>query len=113
MKKDDLVYLYHIQEEIEDISKFTERGRISFLEEKIVKNATLRSLQTMSESTVKLSDEAKNRFPQIPWKQIRGFRNILVHDYLGLDPEVVWLVIEKELPLLLEITKKLIQVIYS
>ncbi len=92
----------------EDISIFTAKGKASFLEEKLVKNATLRSLQTMSESTGKLSDEIQSRFSQVPWKKIRGFRNILVHDYLGLDPEVIWLVIEKELPLLLEITNQLL-----
>lgn len=53
-------------------------------------DAILRNLQTMAEATQRLPEEFKNRYPNIPWKDISGFRNILVHDYLGdLDDEIV------------------------
>lgn len=58
----------------------------------------LRNLQILSESTQRLSEQVKIRFPQIPWARIAGFRNVLVHDYLGLRLERVWEVISNELP---------------
>jgi uncharacterized protein with HEPN domain len=54
----------------------------------------------MAESTQRLSDRAKNTHPEIDWYRIAGFRNILVHDYLGIDMETVWNIIEKEIPAL-------------
>ncbi len=50
----------------------------------------LRNLQTLAESTQRLSDSVKMRYPQIEWRRIAAFRNILVHDYLGIDIERVW-----------------------
>jgi uncharacterized protein with HEPN domain len=52
----------------------------------------------MSESSQRLSDDIKDGYPEIPWRKISGFRNILVHDYLGLDLDVIWSVVEQELP---------------
>ena len=55
----------------------------------------------MSESSQRLSDQAKGNCPEIDWRSISGFRNILVHDYLGgIDNELIWQVIKQELPLL-------------
>jgi uncharacterized protein with HEPN domain len=58
----------------------------------------LRNLQILAESTQRLSDPLKAAYPQVPWYQIAGFRNVLVHDYLDVDQERVWLVVERELP---------------
>ncbi len=96
--KDDRTYLVHIEECISDIKSFVRNNRELFLNDKLVRNATLRSLQTLAESTMRLSDGFKAKYPDIPWRKIHGFRNIIVHDYLGLDYETVWLVIEFELP---------------
>jgi uncharacterized protein with HEPN domain len=64
----------------------------------VLYDAALRNLQTLSEATQLLPDDKKSAYPQIPWKQIAGFRNILVHNYLGnIDPITVAAVIEKQL----------------
>ncbi len=60
----------------------------------------LRELQTLAESTERLSEEFKSRHPQIPWRNIAGFRNILVHDYLGIKLDRVWEIIKGDLTLL-------------
>lgn len=61
-------------------------------------DAALRNLQTFSEATQSLPDEIKASYPDIPWRQISGFRNILVHNYLGnIDPLTVATVVEKQL----------------
>ena len=58
----------------------------------------IRNLQTLSESSQRLSEEARCCEPGVPWRAISGFRNILVHDYLGLDVDVVWHVLAVDLP---------------
>jgi len=52
----------------------------------------------LSESTQRLSEELKSRYPMVEWRKIADFRNRLVHDYLGVDLEIVWHVIEEDLP---------------
>ena len=63
----------------------------------------------MSESAQRLSDNVKSKYPQIKWREIAGFRNILVHDYLGdLDSKIIWSIIINKLPELKSAMQKLI-----
>ena len=98
--KDDSVYLGHISECIGRIKKNVANGRDDFLTSETLQDATLRNLQTMSEATQRLSDEIKSTRPEIEWERISGFRNILVHNYLGIDLEVIWTIVERDLPVL-------------
>jgi uncharacterized protein with HEPN domain len=66
----------------------------------LVQDAVIRNLQTMAESTQHLSDQLKESQPMIDWHKIAGFRNVLVHDYLGVDVQRVWNIVEKEIPVL-------------
>lgn len=98
-KQSDTIYLRHILECIGHARHFTEgmETRFHTVPEKWF--ATLRVLQVMSESAIRLTDEAKAVMVNVEWYRIKGFRNILVHDYLGdIDPEIVRKVIEIELP---------------
>jgi uncharacterized protein with HEPN domain len=61
-----------------------------------LQDAVLRNLQTMAESTQRLSDELKESHPEIEWRYIAAFRNVLVHDYLGIDIERIWEVTQNE-----------------
>jgi uncharacterized protein with HEPN domain len=63
-----------------------------------LQDAVLRSLQTLSESAERLSDQAKSRHPEIPWHAIAAFRNVLVHNYLGIDLDRVWEVVQRDVP---------------
>ncbi len=58
----------------------------------------MRNLQTLAESTQRLSENLKARYPQIEWRRIAAFRNILVHDYLGIDLERVWEITQRDVP---------------
>jgi uncharacterized protein with HEPN domain len=62
----------------------------------------VRNLQVLAESTQRLSDDLKARWPQVEWARIAAFRNVLVHDYLGLDMERIWLVTQRDVPELKE-----------
>lgn len=96
MSKDWHSYANHILDCIAKIRRIEQRGDI--IHDEILYDAALRNLQTLSESTQLLPDEKKSAYPDIPWKQISGFRNILVHNYLGdIDPETVVLVISTHL----------------
>jgi uncharacterized protein with HEPN domain len=96
--KDDKLYLIHITECIERIEEYIAGGRSVFMESSLIQDAVLRNLQTMAESTQRISDSLKTLHPDVPWRDISGFRNILVHDYLGLDLEYIWQAIEHDLP---------------
>jgi uncharacterized protein with HEPN domain len=106
--KDDSIYLEHIIDCIDRISEYTEYDQFVFMNSQMVQDAVIRNLQTLAESTQKLSEELKDLHPEINWKAISGFRNILVHNYLGLDLSQIWVVIENRLPPLRESLEKLL-----
>ena len=86
--KDDRLYLIHITECIERMERYTATGRAAFFADTMVQDAVLRNLHTLSESTQRLSDALKVRHPEVDWPSIAAFRNVIVHDYLGVDPGV-------------------------
>ncbi len=89
-------YALHILDAIEKIRRIQARGDIS--RDDILYDAALRNLQTLSEATQRLTEGKKSLCPDIPWREISGFRNILVHNYLGeIDPLTVRSVIEQHL----------------
>lgn len=96
--KDDAVYLRHIQECIRRIGEDTSGGRESFMESHTLQDAVLRNLQTLAESTQRLSAAAQSAHPEIDWRRIAAFRNVLVHDYLGIDMVTVWKIVQDDIP---------------
>lgn len=68
----------------------------------MVQDAVVRNLQTMAESTQRLSQSLKESEKDIPWSSVAGFRNVLVHGYLDVDLDAVWSVVERDLPALAE-----------
>jgi uncharacterized protein with HEPN domain len=96
--KDDHLYLLHIRESLERIEEYVAEGREAFLSDRKTQDAVLRNLQTMAESTQRLSEALKATRPDIDWRGISGLRNILVHDYLGVSLPRVWEIVETFLP---------------
>jgi len=96
--KDDRLYLIHVLECIERIEQYTEEGREAFLADTKTQDAVLRNMHTLSESTQRLSDLLKAEHPGVDWRSISGFRNIVVHDYLGVDLKQMWQIREKDIP---------------
>jgi uncharacterized protein with HEPN domain len=97
--KDDKLYLIHISECIERVETYVgEGGKDAFMASTLIQDAVLRNLQTLAESTQRLSDSLKATHPEVEWYKIAGFRNVLVHDYLGVDLERAWLIVERDLP---------------
>lgn len=107
---DNRVYLEYISECIERISEYTSEGREAFFANTMIQDSVLRRLQTLAESTQRLSDDLKARTTEVDWRSISGFRNILVHDYLGgIDLNIIWDVVEQDLPDLKEKIEVILQ----
>lgn len=108
--KDDRLYLIHIRECVERIDSYvTVKDKQKFLDSTLIQDAVLRNLQVLAESTQRLSDAAKESASEVDWFKIAGFRNVLVHDYLGIDIEQVWNILEKDLPELKRHIEKLLK----
>ncbi len=96
----DQIHIEYMLECIERIERFVGKDCNRFMQSDMVQDAVVRNLQTLSESSQRLSEEVKNTQASIDWRAIAGFRNVLVHDYLGLDLETIWIVIEQDLPVI-------------
>ncbi|MDZ4673006.1 MAG: HepT-like ribonuclease domain-containing protein [Gemmatimonadota bacterium] len=96
--RDDRVYLRHIREASRRIEAHTAWGHEEFMVSDLLQDAVLRNLQTMAEASMRLSPSVTLTEPGIDWRAIAGFRNILVHNYLGIDLEQVWAITQREVP---------------
>jgi len=90
--------LEDILDAIQRIEKYSRAGRAAFDRDELVQTWIVHHLQIIGEAVRALSDETRNRQPGISWAQIAGMRNILVHDYFGIDLEEVWAAAERDLP---------------
>jgi uncharacterized protein with HEPN domain len=96
--KDDAVYLKHILRCISRIEEYSAAGRETFFTSPLIQDGVIRNLQTLAESSQRLSETIKQSWPDVDWKGLAGFRNVLVHDYLGVDLELIYRAVEHDLP---------------
>ena len=104
----DRVLLAHMRDCLDRIREYTNAERARFDASRLVQDAVIRNLQTLAESSQRLSSEIKGTEPQIPWRELAGFRNVIVHGYLGVDLGAVWLVVEQDLPTLTEAVNRMV-----
>jgi len=99
MKKEDSVYLEHILISIIDIEKFTfEINFEDFKKDYKLQLAVFRLIEIIGEASIKISKDLKDKYIEIPWIDIRGIRNRLVHDYFNIRIDVIWNTIKKDIP---------------
>ena len=99
--KHDEVYLHHILDAIGRIETYAAGlRRDTFFQEQMVQDAVVRQLEIIGEASHRLSDDFRDRHSFIPWRAIIGMRNRIAHDYLNIDLQVVWEVVQQDLPLL-------------
>jgi len=96
--RDDHERLLDIREAIERIEKYAGQGRETFEHDELVQTWIVHHLQIIGEASRTLSSDLRDQHPEVPWSKIIGMRNILVHDYFGIDVDVVWSVVEHDLP---------------
>jgi uncharacterized protein with HEPN domain len=68
----------------------------------MIQDAVIRNLEIIGEAVKNITPATREQYPDIPWKQIAGLRDILIHQYFGVDLDTIWLVVENRLPLLSE-----------
>lgn len=108
MKKDLRVYLAHILECAQKIERYTADGKDRFVSDTMVQDAVLRNLEVIGEATKRLDDTYRRAHPQIPWRAVAGLRDVLIHQYEGVDLDRVWNVVVDGLPGLKDAIAKLL-----
>jgi uncharacterized protein with HEPN domain len=96
--KDDRLYIERILECVDRILDHRREGEAVFLRCGSIQDAVLRNLQILAESTQRLSPEMNTAHPEVEWNEIAGFRNVLVHDFLGIDLQRIWEIVSLDLP---------------
>ena len=94
----DIAFLRHIQEAIRRVNEYTQGGEDEFFARTLLQDAVVRNLEIIDEATKNLSRELRDRYPAIPWRNMAGMRDVLIHNYLGVDLSTVWEVVVKRLP---------------
>lgn len=102
-KRDDYDLLQDIRECINRIQSYTENMSYDdFFDDCKTQDAVIRNIEIMGEAVKLLSETTKNKYCDVPWKSIAGTRDRLIHDYFGVNIDVVWSIINEDLPLLKE-----------
>jgi len=107
--KDDDVFLKHVLDSINQIEEYVDgMGFEDFVSNRLVQDGVVRQLEIIGEATKHLSPELREKYPKTPWEDIAGMRDKLIHHYFGVDLEVVWDTVEKDLPALKKNVKKIL-----
>ena len=108
--KDDLAFIEHILLCIDKIQQYTKNlTPQDFNNNELIQDAVIRNIEIIGEATKKISKDLKSQYHEIPWKELSGMRDKLIHDYFGVDVDVVWQTVKEDIPYL----KSLIEVIYK
>lgn len=102
MSSKDKANLLAILDAIHKIEGYTKDIRTpkEFYQKDVVFDATLMNFVVIGEMVDRLSDEVKSRAQRVDWQKVKDFRNLVAHDYLGIDAEEVWQIVEEDLPVL-------------
>jgi len=101
MKKDPNVFIGHILDSIHEIENYTKKlTKKEFSISKMAQDAVIRRIEIIGEAVKNLPNDFKTKHKKIPWRDIAGMRDILIHEYFGVNIEVVWKTIKEDIPLL-------------
>ena len=99
--KDDLVFLKHIAGAIQRIEEYTKGLSYQpFLTAFLTQDGVIRQIEIIGEASKRISQQTKEKYPALPWKDMVGMRDRLIHGYFGVDLLAVWNTVEKDIPFL-------------
>lgn len=96
--KDDRLYVHHMLERCQRITRFIAVGREAFVGSEVLQDAVIRNVEVIGEAAKRVSPATRNQLPHLDWKAICGMRDILIHDYIGVDLDEVWNVAYSRIP---------------
>lgn len=107
MLKDDRVRLQHMLDAVLEVIEFTRNKQRSDLDtDRKLKHALVRLLEIIGEAAAGISSDIKQECPDIPWKEMVGMRNRLIHGYFDVDLDIVWQTVSKDIPPLKPLLEK-------
>jgi uncharacterized protein with HEPN domain len=95
--KDDRLYLVHIVEALRKIMRYTRGGRDAFLADEMIQDAVYRNFLVIGEAAKRVSEATRAMDPSIPWRGMAGLRDVMVHQYEGVQPDLVWQIRDEQL----------------
>jgi uncharacterized protein with HEPN domain len=104
----DRLYRESIRDCLDRIAEYTETGEETFLASRLIQDGVIRNLEVIGEATKNLSAELRASNPEIPWRQIAGMRDVLIHDYLKVNLARLWRTVVRDLPPLQEAVIRLL-----
>jgi uncharacterized protein with HEPN domain len=94
----DNIYLFHMLDAIQKIELYIPTDRKAFMADSLRQDAVIRQLEIIGEATKKLSLELRSKYPTIPWRRIAGLRDVLIHEYMGVDLNAIWELTQQNIP---------------
>lgn len=108
-KRGELLFLQDILDSVNAILKFTDGLDVDkFAHNRLVYSATIREFEIIGEATIHLSEDTLLKYDKILWRDLKDFRNLLIHEYFGVDYQIVYNTIKNDLPLLKEVVTQMI-----
>lgn len=97
--RDEILYLKDILKSMEKILEYTEGVEFEdFKKSALVFDAVARNFEIIGEASIHISEKIKSTYNDIPWQEMKSMRNIVAHEYFGVDKKIVWTTIQKSLP---------------
>jgi uncharacterized protein with HEPN domain len=110
VSKDVKVFIAHILESISLIEKYTfQISKADFLKSPQVQDAVIRRLEIMGEAMKNIPVDFRDKYPDVPWREIAGMRDILIHEYFGVDLELTWATVKDNLAAVKHVLSRIIE----